>query len=60
MALPMFTALKAICHVLEKYSSLALEYFEEAGDHRGMINSLNNLSYLARQRQDLESAKELY
>ncbi len=36
---------------------MALEYFEKAGDHRGMINSLNVLAYLARQRQDLEKAR---
>jgi tetratricopeptide (TPR) repeat protein len=41
----------------EKYSSLALQYFEKAGDHRGVLNSLSALSYLARQQQDLNKAR---
>jgi len=41
----------------EKYATLALQHFEEAEDHRGMINTLNVLSYHARQKHDLEAAK---
>lgn len=41
----------------EKYATLALQHFEEADDHRGMINTLNVLSYHARQKQDLDAAK---
>ncbi len=43
----------------ERYAALSLNFFEQAGDKRGMINSYNALSYLAKQQKDLRKARVL-
>lgn len=40
----------------ERYASLSLNFFEEAGDSRGIINSYNVLSYFAEQKKDFKNA----
>ncbi|MDX2415358.1 MAG: histidine kinase, partial [Bacteroidales bacterium] len=43
----------------EKYGSLSLSYFEQAGDKRGMVNALSTVIYLARQMSSNEKALDL-
>jgi tetratricopeptide (TPR) repeat protein len=43
----------------ERYASLSLNFFDQAGDKRGIINSYNALSYLAKQQKDLDKARGL-
>ena len=43
----------------ERYCTLGLGYFDQAGDKRGMINSYNVLSYVARQQKDINKALSL-
>jgi tetratricopeptide (TPR) repeat protein len=43
----------------ERYGALSLNFFEKAGDKRGMINAYNALSYLAKQQKDFIKARGL-
>ena len=43
----------------ERYGALCLNFFEQAGDKRGVINSYSALSYLAKQQKDLRKARGL-
>ncbi len=43
----------------ERYGNLSLNFFEQAGDKHGMINTYNALSYLAKQQKDFEKARVL-
>jgi tetratricopeptide (TPR) repeat protein len=43
----------------ERYSTLSLGFFEKAGDKRGIINSYNALSYLAKQMKNIDKARSL-
>ncbi len=42
-----------------RYSALSLNFFEKAGDKRGMINAYSALSYLAKQQKDFLMARGL-
>ena len=52
----MFIVLRVISGNQSDYGSLSLKFFEEAGDKRGIINSYNALSYLAKQQKDFEKS----
>jgi len=43
----------------ERYASLGLKFFEEAGDNRGVINSYNSLAYFAQHNKDFKKAVAL-
>ena len=43
----------------ERYGTLSLSFFEQAEDRRGMVNTYNVLTYLARQQKDFEKAQSL-
>jgi tetratricopeptide (TPR) repeat protein len=43
----------------ERYGALSLNFFDQAGDKRGMINAYNVLSYLAKQQKDFMKARGL-
>ncbi len=43
----------------ERYGALSLNFFEQAGNKRGMINAYSALSYLAKQQKDLQKARAL-
>jgi len=43
----------------ERYGALSLNFFEKAGDKRGMINAYSALSYLAKQQKDFLMARGL-
>lgn len=43
----------------ERYCKMGVGFFEKAGDTRGIINSYNALSYIARQQKDINKALSL-
>ncbi|MBN2420570.1 MAG: histidine kinase [Deltaproteobacteria bacterium] len=43
----------------ERYAALCLNFFEQAGDKRGIINAYSVLSYLAKQQKDFRKARAL-
>jgi ATP/maltotriose-dependent transcriptional regulator MalT len=43
----------------ERYSRMSVDNFSETGDDRGMLNALNTLIHLARQKGDSEAALEM-
>ncbi len=43
----------------ERYATLGLNFFEDAGDNRGVINSYNSLAYFAQREKDFKKAVAL-
>src|SRR5690606_11180795 len=43
----------------ERYGTLSLNFFEQAGDNRGVINSYNVLAYFAQHQKDFKKAVAL-
>jgi tetratricopeptide (TPR) repeat protein len=52
-------SLKGDIQEAERYASLSLNFFEEAGDNRGMVNAYNALAYFAQHQIDYKKAVAL-